>query len=769
MFMRIYGTVLTRAPQAVSAGMAALAIMLVAACSNTQQEAVSTSSLQLVSTSGMLVEGLRGEPLPSAQRGFVIRNAGESQLDWTVELDDNWLMVSELEGSLAPDAESYVEVQLIESAVMSMGSSMYRSLISLSEVGSTSPAFVIPFDLVLLPRPALAAMLDAPSFAPVGTEDGEFAPKQTTWRFENQGDMALAWRVQTSADWLDVEGVMSGLLDPSQSLELKLRLDEWLASAMGVGQHTAQVRLINEASGEVAHEQTVVLSVTSGLTLHNGWSVLRGSPGSLFVFVSDTIGNDANDGLSAQAPKKTIAAAKALLRHGEPDYLMIRRGDVFAEGLGQWKTSGRSASEPQVVTTYGPSHVRPVLQTGTSGGLSTHGGGGSPPNIDNVAFVGLHFFAHNHTGTGQPVGIALHQPSTNVLIEDCLVERYNTGLVIQAINGRHTNVRLRRSVVVDSFGVNDGNPQGLYCVNTDGFLIEECVFDTNGWQPTVPGATADIFSHNIYVDTDNSDVILRGNTIANGASHGAQMRSGGVCHNNLFVRNSIALMMAGGSGPQLNTSHATLNVISDGKDIDPANPRGWGIDFNDCIGGDIRRNVITNNMGNLPIPIILDGGGFGGGVHNVDVINNIIWNWGGSMWFTGESTELTDVDFMNNAVQNAIDGAFLVDHFTLSNHASVVSAGNRFFSDIANTNMWMHQGGIQQSVPQWKQDLGDSSSMMGRGDFADPDRVLADYSASLGHAATHEAFMAEARKQSRFNWRRLYTARAVNHWFREGF
>jgi len=364
----------------------------------------------------------------------------------------------------------------------------------------------------------------------------------------------------------------------------------------------------------------------------------------------------------------------------------------------------------------------------------------------------------------------LHQPSSNVLIEDCKIERYNTGLVIQAIGGRHTNVRLRRSVVIDSFAVNDGNPQGLYCVNTDGFLIEGSLFDTNGWQPSIPGATADIFSHNIYIDTDNSDVTVRGNIIANGASHGVQMRSGGVCHNNLFARNSIALMMAGGSGPQLNTAHATLNVITDGKDIDVANPRGWGIDFNDIVGGEMRRNLIANNTdGHLPIPILLDGGGFGGGVHNVTVLNNIIWNWGGSMWFTGESNELTNIDFSSNEIQNGIDGSFLVDHFTLSNHASVTSSGNKFFSDVADPDGWMHQAGLLQSVPEWKQDVGDDSSSMGRSDFFDPNRLVADYSASIGGVASHDGFMSEARKQSRVYWRRRYTAHAVNHYLRSGF
>ncbi len=747
---------------------AGLALVL-AACSG-GQSASEASSLQLVSTSGMLAEGMRGEALPPTNRGFVIRNRSDETLDWEVEVDSDWLRVPGENGSLAAGSELFIPVQLIEDAVFDLEPMLHRGSVTLQENEGTGAGLTVPFDLLVLPRPASFAVLDAPQFSPVGTEDGEFFPKETTWRFENDGDMTLAWGFESDADWLDVAGGRNGLLDPTDKLDLVLRVDEFIASRMGVGEHEAQVRLIDLASGEVAVEQTFNLAVSTGLTLQDGWSALRGSVGSRIVFVSASLGDDANDGLSLQTPKRTIAAGKALMRHGEPDYLLLRRGDVFNEGLGQWKTAGRSLTDRQVVSSYGPPTVRPILRTGSSGGLVTHGGGGSPPSIDNVAFMGLHFLADTHDGTGQPVGIALHQPSTNILIEDCYVERYNTGIVIQGIGGRHSNVALRRSIVADSFGVNDGNPQGLYCVNTDGFLIEECIFDTNGWQPDVPGATADIFSHNIYIDTDTSDVIVRGNIIANGASHGAQMRSGGVAHNNLFVRNSIALMMAGGSGPELNTAHAILNVIVDGKDIDAANPRGWGIDFNDIVGGEMRRNLIANNPnGHLPIPILLDGGGFGSGVHNVSIVNNIIWNWGGSVWFTGEAAELTGIEFFCNDIQNGMDNSFLVDHFTTSNVLSVTSSDNRFYSDVANSADWMHQAGINQSVPEWKHDVGDDSSTMARTDYADPDRFLADYSASLGHAATHEAFMAELRKQSRFNWRRRYTAHAVNHWFRQGF
>ena len=671
---------------------------------------------------------------------------------------------------LRPGEEARIRVTLNREQVRALPPSMNRSNVELRRAGQSKPSLVVPFELMLLPQPAKLEARSTTEFRPVGSEDGSFFPRKTRREFVNEGDISLAWRVETNADWLDVKGGRAGHLNPGEVLDFEIAVDEWLAGLRGTGDHEAQIQIFDRHSDQLLHAETVVMNVTSGIMMRNGWSVLRGSPGSRIVYVSDSLGNDANNGFSPQTAKRTIAAGKALMRHGEPDYLLLRRGDVFDEGLGQWMTSGRSETEPQVVSTYGPRTVRPILRTGTDFGLVTHGGYGSPPTIDNVAFVGLHFYAHTHTGSGVPIGIGLYRPSTNVLIEDCRVEKYNTGLVIQAIDGRHNGVRLRRSVIVDSFGVNEGNPQGLYCVFTDGFLIEECIFDTNGWQPTIPGAGADIFSHNIYIAANNSSVIVRGNIISNGASHGLQMRAGGVTHNNFFARNAIAFMMSGGAGPERDTSTATYNVIVDGKDIDEVTPRGWGIEFNNVVGGEIRSNIVANSTrGGIRAPLTLDGASINGGVHNVSMTDNIVWNWGGSVYFNGDETRITNITFSNNSLQNGVDSAFLINHFALTNHLSVFSEQNSFYSKLRPIGTWMQRGGLTRSVPEWKQDLGDSSSKRAREGFANPNRTLGDYAARLGLAPTHEAFMSAVRLQSKYSWHRGYTAQSVNNWFRSNF
>src|SRR6266705_2770789 len=50
----------------------------------------------------------------------------------------------------------------------------------------------------------------------------------------------------------------------------------------------------------------------------NGWTVFTPSADTMAIYVSNSTGNDANNGLSATTPVKTIAKGYSLLRSGFP-------------------------------------------------------------------------------------------------------------------------------------------------------------------------------------------------------------------------------------------------------------------------------------------------------------------------------------------------------------------------------------------------------------------------------------------------------------------
>src|SRR5262245_7928643 len=107
------------------------------------------------------------------------------------------------------------------------------------------------------------------------------------------------------------------------------------------------------------------------------------------VYVSSSVGNDANDGLSEARPKRTLAAGYALLRSGSPDWLLLKRGDAWRESFPGWGKSGPTGSEAMVVTGYG-SGPRPQLLTGSSTALYIDG-----DTSTNLAIVGLRLEADN--------------------------------------------------------------------------------------------------------------------------------------------------------------------------------------------------------------------------------------------------------------------------------------------------------------------------------------------------------------------------------------
>jgi len=614
----------------------------------------------------------------------------------------------------------------------------------------------------------------------IGPHD-EFDPASLHTRYviANETRQPLSWEVRVSKPWLSLADEASAVLAPGAAAEVTVDIDPYTASLEGTEPATAEVTFLESDTGVVLGRRSVTIESSFVAFGRGGWTTFERSADALQVFVSHSEGDDGNDGFSPATPKRTIAAGVALLRDGFPDWLLLRRGDAWQESLGQWKKSGRGLNEPMVVSTYGDALQRPLLLTGTQGGVWTHGGSGSSNAIDCLAIVGLHFRPDGYTGNGGCVGAQFLQPSSHLLIEDCKFVGYSTNVVFQGFEGRHRDFRLRRSVLVDAHNnhVTGEHSQGLYVHNVDGLLIEENVFDHNGWSKTVPGAHADMFSHNLYIANGNTGVQVRGNLIANGSSHGLQLRCGGSVVNNLFVQNSISLLVGGGTDPEPGGVRADVlgNVIVEGKDIDLSNPRGWGIVLSNISSGNVAYNVIAGNtLGSQPAALVLDGDATGDngstiGVHETSIVGNIVYNWGGGILVEGDAAQISGLEFTRNQLQDAVLSEPLFEHFDAGTTAAFRSSENCFFDQVVPTNAWAVIEHVPRSIAYWKAQVGDVTSTVERSSFAEPDRSLASYNVLIGGAYGLNAFLAEARLQSRTNWRLSYTAAQTNRYIRSGF
>jgi hypothetical protein len=599
---------------------------------------------------------------------------------------------------------------------------------------------------------------------PVG---GSFSPAEHVLELRNTDASPRRWRARSNVDWM-VAAPLEGELAPNGVATLTVRVHAEAAAKLAAGTHRGWIEFVDAVSSHRSLSEFFLVAVD------NGWTKLEPSPESRRVHVSSSSGDDFKDGLSERTPKRTLAAAIALLRHGEPDWLLLKRGDTWTESLGHWKRSGRSAEAPMVITSYGESGARPKLLTGVENGLMTLYAGDSPASIDHLAIVGLHMHAHTYVGGATPSAVSWLIASRGLTIEDCFFEGYEVNIRIGAFDGRKRNVRIRRNVLVDAFATSGTVGHGMYVDDCDHLVIEQNVFDRNGWNPAVPEAKPSLYRHGIYLQggsIGSTNVLVRGNILANSASHGIQMRAGGVALDNLFLRNSIALQLGGGDEPHPGgvLAIAHRNVVLGGKDIDAENPRGWGVLAENVGAATLSENfIVQRSEGGFAVPLSLAGDALGVGVRNVWVRDNVIHGWGGSIHFSGDAAQFGPLWLERNRFHNALTDEALIQHRDRASLATVSSRDNRFFSR-APAGQWFGAGGQTHSFEQWARLVGDSGSSAAEWADASAARTIASYQKHLGETATLDAFLQGARSQSRQDWKARYTAEAVNEFIRGGF
>ncbi|MCX5690846.1 MAG: right-handed parallel beta-helix repeat-containing protein, partial [Planctomycetota bacterium] len=327
-----------------------------------------------------------------------------------------------------------------------------------------------------------------------------------------------------------------------------------------------------------------------------------------------------------------------------------------------------------------------------------------------------------------------------------------------------------RCIIVDAYFDTTAHSQGIYASKVDGLLVEECVIDHNGWKGDVAGTGPTIFNHNIYVQGDCGPATIRRNIISAASSHGCQLRPGGMLSDNLFIGNPLAAFVAADINPVVSTMEN--NVVYLGRDIDPANQRGSGLEVHALAttGAIVRGNIISQR----------EATGYNGTALAIAnkgavVTDNIIYNWSEPAFAltNNNSSTWSGMRFERNTVWlgAGTSGGFLAigSAEAQMNPGAIRFSGNRYFS-AGPTSAWFRIGGSNASLAAWNTTTGDSgvntATVPG---WSDPSRNIASYNLTLGGSADTRAFLTAARSQRRSSWDRRLTAIAVNEYVREGF
>ena len=508
---------------------------------------------------------------------------------------------------------------------------------------------------------------------------------------------------------------------------------------------------------------------------NSGWTPLVPDADTVKIYVSSSTGNDANSGLSPADPVQTLAAGIALLRDGHPDWLLLKRGDTWTnQDFGGWTKSGASASAPMVISTYG-SGPRPYIKTGSNHGLRAWG------TVNHMVIEGVHLHAHTYSGTGRADGIEWNvSASTNVLIENCVIEGFSNG--IDSTTGVKSDFRIRRNHILNTYAT-DGHSQGIYAQQIDGLLIEENFFDHCGWNDNVPGGQATIFNHAVYIQYDCTNVIVRGNIFVRPSATGVQVRPGGIVEDNLFVRCPIAFTFGSDYGTTTSLAGGVSgviqrNVVLEGNDITSSLPRGIGgvIQHVSPTGLIIQDNIIAHDVSGQPYGYALQfQGGVGVGINNVTVKKNIVYDWRGGLRIHGTSgTQISGFNVQDNILQAPNGDNGLVYHLSPVG-PGVTYTGNTYFSIPAPSAYWSppnwaFKNGLQNNMDfqSWVASSGETGSIVQAINFADPYRSVLSFNVLLGGQSSLDDFAQNILAQDKGSFG-TFTARTVNGYIRNGF
>jgi len=219
---------------------------------------------------------------------------------------------------------------------------------------------------------------------------------------------------------------------------------------------------------------------------------------------------------------------------------------------------------------------------------------GSTPNAADAYAVA------NGASTLEPTGIGMLSYYVNgFAVEDCKISTFGTNFdIINRANDnintpgtQFNNIALRRNVIVDAYNP-VGNSQGVHMWGVYQPIIEENVFDHNGWNPAA-GINANDKNRNLYLSAYGwaqggpvTNVIYKGNISVRSSTAGCQFRGENTIAYDCFWGRNYAGFEVG---------HQEMDIL------------GWG--GNPTVTNmDIRRHVITESEDRPPDSTITAGG-----------------------------------------------------------------------------------------------------------------------------------------------------------------
>ncbi|MEA5612319.1 right-handed parallel beta-helix repeat-containing protein [Nodularia spumigena] len=487
------------------------------------------------------------------------------------------------------------------------------------------------------------------------------------------------------------------------------------------------------------------------------WTQFTPSADTRLIFVSSSEGHDSNNGLTPATPVKTLARGYELLRDGNPDWMLLKRGDVWQESFPFWAKSGRSDDAKLVVGAYSDGSQRPQIRSpGDQSAIKNHGN----TEVRHVAFVGLHLEPGARADDESPNGVSWLRRSTDILFEDLYVAGFSTNFSIQSLSDAApiVDIRLNGCVVVDAWS-RTSHSSGVFAKNLDGLIVENCVIASNGFN-TDRGAVPTIYNHNIYIQNRTRGVVIRNNIIADASSHGLQLRPGGVAEGNLFLSNPLALMFGGGTNPDEGgvTGRVVRNIILHGRNLGTDTPRSFGIEVSNSRDTLVDSNILSvSEIGYNGSPIeVLSKGSYG--VTNLTISRNAVVGWHGAVRVDGPANShlFTSNVFSGNVIHRDLLANNGNSNFNkpllqiFSNDPAKFTVRDNEYRFYRMNSQPFKVGNAGLDVVAWQNQVEPSGTFESVA-VPPPYLTIDSYLVSVGRSGSIEDFLTIARSMSRHN------------------
>jgi hypothetical protein len=512
----------------------------------------------------------------------------------------------------------------------------------------------------------------------------------------------------------------------------------------------------------------------------DGWTVVTESFDTRIIYVSSSMGSDTNNGLSEISPVQTLERGYSLLRDSCPDWMLLRCEDEWYENITSIGKSGRSADEPILISSYGEGE-RPLIKSEESSVISNDG----HVFPEHVFFIGLDLYSYKRDPASSDYdesvtsnrGVRWVGGGNDILMEDCCFRFFSGGLVAQKYSGPQlSDFRLRRSIITDSYSTNS-HSSGFYASHVDGLLVEECIFDHNGWLIQGTGdnsqeaGAATMFNHNTYFNECN-DVVFRGNMFLRPSSMGNKMCSnhpdsstGILFDNNLYVEGEIGIGIGGNTEDPSRFNDVIIRnnvMLHIGRSNPTSRNFGWYLEISDNNNCVVTNNCFVHQPWYDNTYAVNIGGA---SEENILIKKNIIYDIRYQAIRVNVNTAWNNIQIFENKIQDDTLGPLMV--YQSGDFEEVSYYDNTYYT--IDSSSFARVNGEYMTYGEWISSSGETGATNEEIDFTDPDRTVETYHNSLGGDGTFEGFIEEARQQSKANWNNAYTASAVNDYIREGF